>query len=143
MTTFYIIRHGESEFNIQRIMQGYSIDSPLTKQGKDQAGQVAEELSHLHFDKVFSSDLLRAKRTAEIITLERKLAIKTTQALREQCYGKYEGRKIKEFQDELKEILKNYERLNDEEKMHFRLQEGIETDAEVVSRFITFLREIA
>ena len=55
MTTFYIIRHGESEFNIQRIMQGYSIDSPLTKQGKDQAGQVAKELSHLHFAKVFLS----------------------------------------------------------------------------------------
>lgn len=143
LTTFYIIRHGETEFNIQGIMQGNTSDSPLTKQGENQASQVAKELSQINFDKVFSSDLLRAKRTAEIITLERKLAVKATQALREQSYGKYEGGKIKAFEDELKELLIKYEGLADSKKMHFRLQEGMETDAEVVSRFITFLREIA
>jgi broad specificity phosphatase PhoE len=143
MTTFYIVRHAQTKFNIQEIMQGNTTDSPLTARGKDQAQQIAQELAHIHFDKVFSSDLARARRTAEIIVLEKKLAVKTTQALREQNYGTYEGRKIKKYLSELKEILNTYESLQDEEKMHFRIQSDFETDAEVVSRFITFLREIA
>ena len=143
MTTFYIVRHGQTEHNINNIMQGFTVDSPLTKKGQEQAEKIAKELSHIHFDEVFSSDLTRAKRTAEIITLERKLAIKTTQALREQCYGKYEGQPYKVIQKELKELLDEYERLNDGEKWHFLLEEGMETDAQAGSRFITFIREIS
>ena len=143
MTTFYILRHGETENNINEILQGCTVDSPLTKKGQEQAKRIAKELSHIHFDGGFSSDLSRAKRTAEIITLERKLAIKTTQALREQCYGKYEGQPYEVIQSELKELLEEYERLNDGEKWHFQLEEGMETDAQAGSRFITFIREIA
>src|SRR3989338_844655 len=113
MTTFYIVRHGQTEHNINNIMQGFTVDSPLTKKGQEQAEKIGKELSHIHFDEVFSSDLTRAKRTAEIITLERKLAIKTTEALREQCYGKYEGQPYDVIQSELKELLEEYERLND------------------------------
>lgn len=143
LTTLYIVRHGETEFNIKEIMMGYTVDSALTKKGKEQARKIAEELSHIHFDAVFSSDLSRAKRTAEIITLERKLAIKTTQALREQCYGKYEGKTYAVFESELRELLEKYEELSDKEKLHFRLEGGMETDAEAGTRFITFIREIA
>ena len=143
LTTLYIVRHGETEFNAKEIMMGYTVDSALTKKGKGQARKTAEELSHIHFDEVFSSDLSRAKRTAEIITLERKLAVKTTQALREQCYGRYEGKTYEVFQSALRELLEKYEELSDKEKLHFRLEEGMETDAEAGSRFITFIREIA
>jgi len=143
LTTFYIIRHGETEYNVSGIMQGNSIDSPLTPRGREQAQDLAQLLSQIHFEHIFSSDLLRAKRTADIIALERKLAVKTTQVLREQSYGRYEGKPSKLFGEELKELLKTYESLADEEKMHFRIQEDMETDAQVASRFITFLREIA
>lgn len=143
ITTVYIVRHGETEFNAKEIMMGYTVDSALTKKGKEQARRTAEELSRIHFDAVFSSDLLRAKRTAEIITLERKLAIKTTQALREKCYGRYEGKTYEVFRSALRELLEKYEKLSDKEKLHFRLEEGMETDAEAGARFITFIREIA
>lgn len=143
LTTFYIVRHGETEFNAKEIMMGYTVDSALTKKGKEQARKIAGELSHIHFDAGFSSDLLRAKRTAEIITLERKLAVKTTQALREQSYGKYEGKTYAAFESELRKLLEKYEELSDKEKLHFRLEEGMETDAEAGTRFITFIREIA
>lgn len=143
MTTFYIVRHGQTEYNINNIMQGFTVDSPLTKKGQEQAERIGKELSHVHFDEVFSSDLTRAKRTAEIITLERKLAVKTTEALREQCYGKYEGQPYEVIQSELKALLDEYERLNDGKKWHFQLEEGMETDAESLSRFITFIREIS
>lgn len=142
LTTFYIVRHGESQFNVEGIMQGH-VDSLLTERGEEQARQTGERLRHINFDAVFSSDLLRAKRTAEIIRLERKLAVKTTQALREQHYGSYEGKKIRKFEEELREIIAKYESLADHERKHFRLAEGFETDAETASRFITFLREVA
>lgn len=143
LTTFYIIRHGETEYNVRGIMQGNTIDSPLTPRGREQAQDLAQLLSQIHFDYIFSSDLLRAKRTADIIAFERKLAVKTTQVLREQSYGRYEGKPSSLFQEELKELLKTYESLKDEDRMHFRIQEDMETDAQVASRFITFLREIA
>ena len=143
LTTFYIVRHGETVFNKKGIMQGNIIDSPLTKRGENQAERVRKKLSKLHFDEIFSSDLFRAKRTAEIITLERKLAVKTTQALREQNYGRYEGKPYKVFHESLRKLLQKYERLDDRKKKHFRLESGIETDEEAVSRFITFIREIA
>lgn len=142
LTTFYIVRHGESQFNVEGIMQGH-VDSLLTERGEDQASKTAEKLRHIDFAAVFSSDLLRAKRTAEIVKLERKLAVKTTQALREQHYGSYEGKKIRKFEEELRELIAKYEGLADEQKKHFRFEEGFETDAETASRFITFLREVA
>src|SRR3990167_6788870 len=117
LTTFYIVRHGETVFNKKGIMQGNIIDSPLTKIGENQAERVRKKLSKLHFDEIFSSDLFRAKRTAEIITLERKLAVKTTQALREQNYGRYEGKPYKVFHESLRKLLQKYERLDDRKKM--------------------------
>src|SRR3990172_8408752 len=89
-TTIYIVRHGETEWNIKGVMQGHS-DSPLTKTGEKQAHQIAEELKEIHFDEIFSSDALRAKRTAEIIALERKMAVQAKTALRERNYGEFEG----------------------------------------------------
>lgn len=143
ITTFYIVRHGETEFNVKGIMQGNVVDSSLTKKGEEQARNIAKELFRIHFDHAFSSDLLRAKRTADIITLEKKLAVKTTQALREQSYGRHEGKPIKTFERELKKLFEIYEKLTDDKKMNFHFEKGMETDAQTVYRFLTFLREIA
>jgi broad specificity phosphatase PhoE len=72
--TFYITRHGETVWNIQQRMQGQQ-DSPLTENGILQAKAAAEKLKKIHFDHAFSSDLLRARRTAEIIAADHDLAI--------------------------------------------------------------------
>lgn len=84
--TFYIVRHGETEWNVKGLVQGHT-DIPLTKKGKRQARQLAKKLSRINFNAVFSSDLLRAKQTAQLIALEKKIAVKTTQALREETDG--------------------------------------------------------
>src|SRR3989344_5835107 len=91
LTTFYIVRHGQTEWNTKGLLQGHG-DSPLTYLGVKQAEQIRDELKSIHFDAIFSSDLLRAKRTAEIVALERKIAVKTTQALRERDFGHFEGK---------------------------------------------------
>ena len=139
--TFYIIRHGETEWNVKNLMQGHS-DSPLTTNGINQAKETAKKLTSIKFDEIFSSDLGRAKRTAEIIALEKKIAVKTTQLLREKNLGDYQGKKYSIFQTELKKYLNEFESLNDENKKKYRYP-GMESDEDVVVRFIRFIREIA
>lgn len=140
--TLYLVRHGETEWNVKHIIQGHK-DSPLTKNGKKQAAATRETLKDIEFDAIFSSDLYRAQRTAEIINLERKLAIETSGALRERTFGRFEGMQKDEFVEKNKELLKKLENLPEKEKVDFKLAEDAESDNELIARFITFLREIA
>lgn len=140
--TFYPVRHGETEWNIKGIMQGHK-DSALTKKGISQAKEMARLFRRIKFDEIFSSDLLRAKRTAEIIALEKKMAVKTSKLLRERLLGRFQGRKVVKMRKKLKEQLEKREKLSKEERFKFRLENGFETDEEIIGRFITFLRETA
>lgn len=141
LTTIYIVRHGQTEWNVKRLMQGHG-DSPLTPDGIAQAKNRGNDLAHVHFDAVFSSDLLRANRTAKLILLEKQLAIKTAQALRERNYGKYEGKPYKEYEKDLKNLLEKYKHLSEDEIFQ-QFMGDVETREEAGARFVTFLREIA
>ena len=61
----WVIRHGESEANQKGLLTGW-LDVPLTEKGKEEAALVNKVLSGVSFGKIYSSDLLRAKSTAEI-----------------------------------------------------------------------------
>lgn len=139
---FYLIRHGETEWNIAKKIQG-QLDSPLTKNGIEETKELAKKLKHIHFDIIFSSDLLRAKRTAEIIKLDRELQIVTKKALRERTFGRYDGYDGDLYQKEIQHLLEHYQQLDEKEKWRFSFSEGYESDEVLVSRFITLLREIA
>lgn len=130
--TLYLARHGETEWNVAKKIQGHT-DSPLTENGIKQAKNLASELKAIKFDAAYSSDLLRAKRTAEFVAVEHQLLIETTEALRERNFGKHEGsnRKVLDLLEELRDKNISYE------------TEGIETDELITKRVITFLREIA
>ena len=138
MNTIYVVRHGETEWNVKGLIQG-QMDSPLTENGIKQAEQLSTELKDISFDEVFSSDLLRAKRTAEIITLERNLAIQAIKALREQSYGRYEGTSGEEF----RKLFTRWKEMTDQERHTFKLADDVESNEEALIRFITFLREVA
>lgn len=138
MTTIYIVRHGETKWNVKRKMQGHK-DSPLTKKGIEQAKDIKKELKNIHFYRIFSSDLLRAKRTAEIIALEKKLAVTTTKALRERSFGKYEGASVKEMQNLVTKLKKSLKK----EKISYGMIDDIENNEQLLLRLIPFLREIA
>ncbi len=86
---FYIVRHGQTECNILRKLQGHA-DIPLNATGEEEAKELAKQFIGTQFAVAFSSDLLRAKRTAEIISLEKNIAVMTTKVLREGNYGKQE-----------------------------------------------------
>lgn len=90
-TTFYIVRHGETDWNVRGILQGQT-DTELNEAGLKQSEELAEYLRELKFDAVFSSDLSRARKTSEAVALQKKLVVTTSKALRERSFGKYEGK---------------------------------------------------
>ena len=140
--TFYIIRHAPTDLNLKGILQGH-VDLPLIDEGIMQAKQWITDFKEITFDAVFSSDLLRAKQTAEIIALEKQLAVKTTELLRERKFGHYEGKPYTLFEIELKELVEKFEKLSFEEKRKHRYHPTMENDEEITARFLTFLRETA
>jgi broad specificity phosphatase PhoE len=73
--TIYLTRHGETEWNEKKLIQGHT-DIPLNTKGKKQAKLLGKQLKDIDFDVVFSSDLLRAKNSAEIIIKEKMTVIK-------------------------------------------------------------------
>lgn len=137
-TTFYIVRHGQTTWNTAEIMQGSS-DSPLTNKGIEGAKELGKAFKHIKFDLVYSSDLLRAKRSAEIIILERKLEVQITQLIRERAYGEFEGKHNSNY----KIVNETLNKLTNEERYSFKYSKGIESDKEIVERFLVFLREVA
>lgn len=137
--TFYIVRHGQTQWNVKGIIQGQSNSSDLTDKGKEQAKQLDEYLRHVHFDAIFSSDLSRARNTAEIIALGRKLAVETTKALRERKFGRFEGK----LRAELLQFEQSFHKMENNQKFRYKPYPDVESDEEVASRFITFLREVA
>lgn len=136
--TLYIVRHGQTDWNLNGLTQGQT-DIPLNPAGIKQAKELGDDLKHILFDAIFSSDLIRAKRTAEIITFERNLAVQTTKLLRERRYGEQEGKDDKSFQ----KFYKIWAALDKKERAKFKPLKGYETDEEAVVRFINFLRETA
>jgi broad specificity phosphatase PhoE len=86
----FVVRHGETEANRTEELQGH-LDTPLTDRGSEQAKTVAAQLDGYDFDMTFSSPLKRALDTAKILAQRVNTDIRMSAALKEMCYGKWEG----------------------------------------------------
>ena len=137
--TFYIVRHGETEGNASGIL---GLNPRLTANGVKQAQGLAKQLKSIHFDAVFSSDLIRAKQTAEIIVLERDLILQTKKTIREKHFGVMEGKHEDVYKKKIKNLLDELETMTENQRNTIRLAEGMENNEELVMRFGTFLREV-
>ncbi len=142
LCTIYIVRHGETEANRKRILQGHS-DFPLTEIGVREAKEFGKKFARVNFAAAFSSDLLRAKRTAELILLEKKIAVQTSKRLKERSFGRFEGRPFEEFGNKLRDLFDKYETLSEDKRFKFKFTKEGESDEELAIRMITFLREVA
>jgi broad specificity phosphatase PhoE len=89
--TLLLVRHGQSEWNAARRLQGQTPHVPLTPLGHAQAREAAHALVPLRPGALISSDLLRATQTADHCSRVTGLTYSTTRALREQSYGVLEG----------------------------------------------------
>jgi broad specificity phosphatase PhoE len=90
MTTVYLARHGESDWNVERRWQGHA-DRPLTERGRAQAEALAEKLRGVHLDAVYASDLRRAWETADAVAAPRGLEVVRLPELREVDVGSWSG----------------------------------------------------
>ena len=70
----YLIRHGETDYNKERKIQG-SCDIPLNEYGRELARETAEGLKDIPFDVIFTSPLCRARETAEWIARGRQIPV--------------------------------------------------------------------
>ena len=90
MTTILLARHGETDWNLNRRVQGHS-DTPLNDTGRAQAQALGEELAGERIDAVYSSDLVRAHETARAVAEPRGLGVTAIRDLRERHFGTWEG----------------------------------------------------
>lgn len=103
-TTFGLLRHGQTEWNVLKKIQG-SGDSPLTSQGKEETKEWAETLIKYGWDRIIASDLGRVKATVNIINKKLNLPVTFDSSLREQHWGDWEGLTIPSIQENFAEDL--------------------------------------
>lgn len=97
MTTFFLVRHGETEWNTQRRIQGWA-DSPLTSLGLAQAEAHGRLLGTFEIDRVLASPLGRTMQTLVPIVQETGVVAEYDNRLREVCMGDWSGRTAQELQ---------------------------------------------
>lgn len=90
MTTIYLTRHGQTEWNIEKRLQGTG-NSPLTQAGIARARELAMRLKDEQIDVIYTSPIERAYHTACILKGEKEVPLLTHEGLREMSFGDYEG----------------------------------------------------
>ena len=103
--TFYIVRHGQTNWNILGKTQGHG-NSDLTPKGENQALELSKAIKEYPIDYIYSSDLGRAVQTAEIIGSTIGVDVIQTPSIREMGFGDWEGLLIEEIK---KDHAKTYE----------------------------------
>lgn len=100
MTRLLLTRHGETGHNRDGIIQG-QLDTDLNEDGINQAQRLADRLQHEDVTAVYSSNLKRARRTAEIVAGPHDLGVTPIQELNERSYGTLEGKPAEARQQEI------------------------------------------
>ena len=144
-TTIWLVRHGESTWNEARLVQGQSPHAgPLTERGQRQVTTLAEELAQRapKAKVIISSDLLRARQSADILANRLNVPVRLERRLREQSLGVLEGTRLDENFDghTVREALNNL--WHDEDRRHLGPSEG-ESVTALYERVSTLLADIA
>lgn len=137
MTRFCLVRHGETDWNAQRRIQG-NLDLPLNPTGLAQALAAARGLADAGIEAIYSSDLARARQTAEAAAQHTGLRVKLCEQLRERRYGIFEGLTYDEARRQYPDVYSGFE-LRD---AAFAVPGG-ESLQQLAARVETALRRIA
>lgn len=95
----YIIRHGQTDFNLKNIVQGSGVDSSLNDRGIAQAKAFFDYYKHVPFDKIYTSSLKRTKETVKSF-LDLGIPCESLAGLNEISWGNKEGFKITPEEDQ-------------------------------------------
>lgn len=138
--TIYLFRHGETDLNKNRIIQGSDIDSSLNENGISQAKELAEKLADSGIEHIYSSPLTRAFSTAEFVAKKLNISIEKMTDLREISFGKFSSMSIVDIDKELGEnFYKNFSKTTNYDDFIFK---GGESKAMVRSRFVNCIKNI-
>jgi broad specificity phosphatase PhoE len=108
LTTLYLVRHGETLWNVEGRYQG-QLDPPLNERGQAQARSTARELAALGVDAIYSSDLARAFETAQALAELTGLPVITDPRLREINQGEWQGILIGDIRSRWPEQIARWE----------------------------------
>ena len=116
MTEIILARHGETEWNVEEVFRG-RIDIELNETGIKQAELLAEYLSGIKIDAIYSSPLRRALKTAEMIASYHKLDVEIAPGLVDFDYGEWQSLAHQEVKDRYKELYAEWINSPDRVKM--------------------------
>jgi broad specificity phosphatase PhoE len=133
-TTVLLIRHGRTEWNATGRWQGHT-DIPLNERGRQQARALAQRLANWPVEAIYTSDLLRAKETAEIIARPHNLTPIKNANLRERYGGFFQGLAGDEIRTKYRE---EWEKLIQGDEI-----EGVESNTAVQERIWQAFENIA
>lgn len=137
MTTIYLTRHGQTEWNLEKRLQGHG-NSPLTEFGINRAKELSNRIKGIDIDIIYTSPIERAYKTAFIVKGDKDIEVKVHEGLKEMNFGDYEGKITEEVMKEnpgwdISAIMKG--------NLEMRAPNG-ETLGEVRERVNSAMREI-
>ena len=130
----YFVRHGESEANVLNEFSNRGLKHGLTEKGKSQASKLSDKLRNHKIDLIYSSSLLRAQQTAEILSENLAVPVKIVDELIEHDCG-LEGKSDDCSWDRYTELMDNWLR----HKKYSYIIEGGESYSDLRNRFVPFV----
>jgi len=128
-----LIRHGESEGNVKKLIYGHK-DYTLTEKGLLQAKYITNYVKDKNITKVFTSPLIRAKTIGQMICNDKQITLNEDTRIKEMNYGIFEGLTQKEAEEKYKEHFNNF--LNDYLNYEIPKGEGYKSFVKRVNEFI-------
>jgi broad specificity phosphatase PhoE len=138
MRKLYFVRHGESDANVQRVISNRESAFHLTPRGQTQASMLAENLRDIPVTAIYSSPVLRARETADVLSKSFHLHYQVTEALREYDCGILEEKFDEESWKLHSEIAEDWI-LNHN---YLREPEGGESFLDIQNRFLPFIESL-
>ena len=137
ITKLLLIRHGESDKNVQGIHDSSVDKYHLTNKGKKDVSKLADNLKNSGIDSIYASPVLRTRETSEIIADRLGLKVNLVDELKEVNNGNWEGKR----NDQVPESRKKYKSLSNEEQYLAKRGETGESWKDLEERTYNFLKE--
>lgn len=138
-TVVYVVRHGQAQYNLLQKIAGTKEPNPLTELGQQQAHLLSKKFKNILIDKIYSSDLTRAKMSAQIIANKRKLKVEVNKLLRERYWGSLQGKTFDEAKEKNPIAFEKETKIEGQKAFSFRYVKNMESLKEAVNRFRNFL----
>lgn len=136
----YLMRQGQTDWNVKHRSLGWN-DIALNENGIVQARIAAEKLQNIEIETIYSSDLKRAKKTADIISAHLDLPVHYTKRLREMNFGKAEGVKKTDLPAKFPYIYSAFNDIKNPERYDIGYPNG-ESIGDVQQRFMKLVTKL-